>query len=89
MRVKIIFTYRVDCYGRTVSGTWRAADATGLGAASWDGGSRFALPPYGCFFGRLKGLFLRLDLAVAGRRAEGLSRIAGGDRAPWRGAQRP
>jgi hypothetical protein len=41
------------------------------------------------FFGRLKGLFLRLDLAVAGRRAEGLSRIAAGDRAAWRGAQRP
>jgi len=37
----------------------------------------------------LKGLFLRLDLAVAGRRAEGLSRIAVGDRAAWRGAQRP
>ena len=35
------------------------------------------------------GLFLRLDLAVAGRRAEGLSRIAAGDRAAWRGAQRP
>jgi len=37
----------------------------------------------------LKGLFLRLDLAVAGRRAEGWSRIAVGDRAAWRGAQRP
>ena len=40
------------------------------------------------FFGRLKGLFLRLDLAVAGRCAEGLSGIAAGDRAAWRGAQR-
>jgi hypothetical protein len=38
------------------------------------------------FFGRLEHLFLRLDLAVAGRRAEGLSGIAAGDRAC--GAQR-
>jgi len=37
----------------------------------------------------LNGLFLRLDLAVAGRRAEGWSGIAAGDRAAWRGAQRP
>jgi hypothetical protein len=36
-------------------------------------------------FGRLKGLFLRLDLAVAGRRAEGPPAIAAGDRAAWRG----
>jgi len=43
-------------------------------------------PTAGCFFGRLKGLFLRLDLTLAGRRAEGLSRIAEGDRAAWRGA---
>ena len=41
-------------------GAWRWVDATG-----------FAFPTYECFFGRLKGLFLRLDLAVAGRRADG------------------
>jgi len=49
-------------------------------ALSWVDGTRSACPSYGCFFGRLKGLFLRLDLAVAGRRAEGLSGIAAGDR---------
>jgi len=41
------------------------------------------------FLWTIEGLFLRLDLAMAGRRAEGLSRSAGGDRAAWRGAQRP
>ena len=65
-----------------------AADAPGVGVLSWVDGTRFAFPSYG-FFGRLKGLFLRLDLAVAGRCADGLSRIAAGDRAAWRGAQRP
>ena len=43
--VKIIFIYRADYYGRMVSGTRRAADAMGLGAVSWEGGRRFALPP--------------------------------------------
>jgi len=43
------------------------------GALSWVDGTRFAFPSYG-FFGRLKGLFLRLDLAMAGRRAEGCPR---------------
>ena len=37
---------------------------------SWVVGTRCAFPTYVCFFGRLKGLFLRLDLAVAGRGAE-------------------
>jgi len=41
------------------------------------------------FLGTIEGLFLRLDLAMAGRRAEGLPASAVGDRAAWRGAQRP
>ena len=40
------------------------------------------------FLGTIEGLFLRLDLAMAGRRAEGLPASAVGDRAAWRGAQR-
>ena len=67
---------------------FRCVGCGGGEALSWVDGTRFAFPSYG-FFGRLKGLFLRLDLAVAGRRAEGWSRIAVGDRAAWRGAQRP
>ena len=67
----------------------RVAAQTVGGALSWVVGTRFAFPSYECFFGRLKGLFLRLDLAVAGRRAEGPPAIAVGDRAAWRGAQRP
>jgi hypothetical protein len=41
------------------------------------------------FFERFKSLSFRRDLAVAGRRAEGWSGIAAGDRARWRGTQRP
>ena len=58
-----------------------AAQTVG-GALSWVVGTRFAFPSYECFFGRLKGLFLRLDLAVAGRCAEGLSRSAARATAP-------
>jgi hypothetical protein len=66
-----------------------AVGALGWVGLGWVDGTRFAFRSYGCFFGRLNGLFLRLDLAVAGRRAEGWSGIAAGDRAAWRGAQRP
>ena len=74
-----------DKYHRwVVEGLRRGFD--GMVALGWVDGTRFAFPSYGGFFGRLKGLFLRLDLAVAGRRAEGLSRSAAGDRTLRRAA---
>jgi hypothetical protein len=58
----------------------------GLRRACVGDGTRFAFPSYGCYFGRLKGLLLVLDLTVAGRGAKGLPAIAAGDCAAWRGA---